>query len=166
MKAATSKEMQLIDKNVISGYGIPGIVLMENAAIQVVREMEARYGDLSRKRITVVAGKGNNGGDGLAIARHLINRGAKISVYLLAGEDSVEGDPLTNLRILKKMGGEVIDINFLDLKTLKTTISHSSLVVDTIFGTGLSEDVKGLFADVISLVNSAGKPVVSVDIPS
>lgn len=166
MKAATSKEMQLIDKNAISGYGIPGIVLMENAAMQVVKEMEARYGVISGKKIGVFAGKGNNGGDGIAIARHLINRGAKISVCLLTGEDSVKGDSLTNLGILKKMGGEVMDINSLDMKALKTTISHSNMVVDAIFGTGLSEDVKGLFADVISMVNSSGKPVVSVDIPS
>lgn len=166
MKVATSKEMQLIDKKAISEYGIPGIVLMENAAIQVVREMEARYGDLSKKRITIVAGKGNNGGDGLAIARHLMNKGSKVSVYLLAGESSIEGDALTNFKIFKKMGGEICASDSFDPAILKSAISHSHIIVDAIFGTGLSSDVKGLQADVISLINSTGKPAISVDIPS
>lgn len=166
MKAATSKEMQLIDKKSISDYGIPGIVLMENAAIQVVREMEVRYGDLSGERITIFAGKGNNGGDGLAIARHLMNKGSKVSVYLLAMESSIEGDALTNLKIFKRMGGEMNCSDSFDPDILKNAISCSNLVVDAIFGTGLSSDVKGFHADVISLINSARKPTVSVDIPS
>lgn len=166
MKAASSKEMQLIDKKAISEYGIPGIVLMENAAIQVIKEIEAKYGDLTKKRVTVVAGKGNNGGDGLAIARHLINRGTKIIVYLLAEDSSIEGDALINLKIFKKMGGKIYDSSSFDLKAMETVISHSHIIIDAIFGTGLSTDVKGFYADVISLINSAGKPIVSVDVPS
>lgn len=166
MKIATAKEMQLIDKKAIYEYGIPGIVLMENAAIQVVKDMEARYGDLSKKRIIVVCGKGNNGGDGFAIARHLMNRGAKVSAYLLAEESLIEGDPLINLVIFKKMGGEIHDSRSFDLKGMKNSLSHTEIIVDAIFGTGLSTDVKGLHADVISLINSIGKPIVSVDIPS
>lgn len=166
MKAATSKEMQLIDKKAISEYGIPGIVLMENAAIQAIKEIEAGYGDLTKKRVTVVAGKGNNGGDGLAIARHLINRGTKIIVYLLAEDSSIEGDALINLKIFKKMGGKIYDSGSFDLKAMETVISHSHIIIDAIFGIGLSTDVKGFYADVISLINSAGKPIVSVDVPS
>lgn len=166
MKVATAKEMQVIDNKTIYEYGIPGIVLMENAAIQVVKEVEARYGDLSKKRITIVAGKGNNGGDGLAIARHLMNKGSTVSVYLLAEGSSVKGDAQINLKIFKKMGGEIYDVSSFDLKALKGAALHSNIIVDAIFGTGLSTDVKGLHADVISLINSIGKPIVSVDIPS
>ena len=84
MKVVTAKEIHEIDKRAIAEYGIPGIVLMENAGAAVAREIIESLGNVNNKKICVFCGKGNNGGDGFVIARHLYNHGAKVKVFLLS----------------------------------------------------------------------------------
>jgi NAD(P)H-hydrate epimerase len=165
MKAVTSNIMQKIDRETINSCGIPGIVLMENAGRGAVDTIFRYFQNI--ESISVIAGKGNNGGDGFVIARHMVNRGVRASVYLLSEIEKIRGDAQINLDIIKKMGIPVISIlNIDELLKEKENINKSSIVIDAIFGTGLSYEVKGFYREVIDFINSLNKTVVSVDIPS
>lgn len=163
MKVVTARQMQQIDQEAINNYGIPGIILMENAGLQVVREIEEHFSPLTTKRVAIIAGRGNNGGDGFVIARHLYNRSSKVKIYLLGKRDQVRGDARVNLDIIAKMGlgiREVLALNQLD------DLGSFDLLVDAIFGTGLTSAAEGLYQEIISAMNNAGKTIISVDIPS
>ena len=175
MKIVTAQEMQLLDKRTIEEYSIPGLILMENAGLNVLREMTRWYGDLTGKTVTVVAGRGNNGGDGFVVARHLHQKGIRVKVYLLGQKESVKGDARTNLQIYTKIDGELQElegpkITGKDLETLRSILNQSHLIVDAIFGTGLTgtrSDPSGqIISQVIALMNESGKPIVALDIPS
>lgn len=167
MKIVKPEQMGEIDKFTINEIGIPGIVLMENAAVAVVNEILGMLPDLCGKRVVVLAGKGNNGGDALAVARHLYNKGIDIKTYLLAKKDEIKGDAATNLKILDNMGVGVIEfVSEEQFPEFENVLLRSDLVVDGIFGTGLKGIVKGIPARLIDIVNSSSKKVVSIDIPS
>ena len=167
MKVVTPALMNEIDKIAISSYGIPGVVLMENAAIKVVDEVRQYTGIIKGKKILVFAGKGNNGGDAFAVARHLFNMEALVKVYLLALKESVESDARTNLIIIEKMGVEIIELVDDDcFDSLKEDLHGADLIIDGIFGTGLKGRIEGLTAQVINHINFSVKSVVSIDIPS
>ena len=131
-----------------------------------MRELESF--NCTRGRVAIIAGKGNNGGDGFVVARHLVNSGARAVVYLLARPEELKGDAATNARIWSRMGGGTVTI--LSKKGLEKhapSIGRSCVVVDAIFGTGLAKPVKGLCAEVIEFINSLTKAsIISVDIPS
>src|SRR3990170_774605 len=144
MKIVTAQEMQLLDKRSIEEYGIPGLILMENAGLAVLREMVRRYGPLAGKTVTVIAGKGNNGGDGLVIARHLHQRGIRVIVFLLGQKEKVQGDARVNLLIYEKIGGELRalpspEAAAPDIEALRSALNQSAIIVDAIFGTGLTD---------------------------
>lgn len=167
MKIVDSLTMRRIDETAIKRYGIPGLVLMENAGRGVAEIIDREFVNLKGKNVSIFAGKGNNGGDGFVIARHLWNKGFKIIVYLLAKKTDVKGDAKVNLNIWGRMGGEVIEIlSIRGVEKYRSNIRHSALIVDAIFGTGLSSPVKGIHQKVIGFINNLNKPVVSVDIPS
>ncbi len=167
MKIVTPKQMNEIDRLTINSMGIPGMVLMENAALAVVREASKLIGGLWGKEILVLAGKGNNGGDAFAAARHMHNCGASVSVYLLADSRVITGDAAANMNILRNMGVEIIELVQPPVPDeLKQHLCGSSLVVDGIFSTGLKGEVAGLPREVIGMVNESRKPVISIDIPS
>jgi len=167
MKVATAEIMRKLDRKSVEEFGIPGMVLMENAARGTVSAMFRHFPDLLQKRVGILAGRGNNGGDAFAVARYLLNRAIACQVYLLAAREEIKGDAATNLEILCRMGGEVIEIRNLDeLEAQRGSMARSDLWVDGIFGTGLNAPVKGFFQEVIEWVNSSGRPVVSIDIPS
>ena len=176
MKIVDSDTMRLLDETAIKRYGIPGLVLMENAGRGVAKIIERHFGGLTGggkplpyegKRVSIFAGKGNNGGDGFVVARHLLNKGFNVCVYLLTRPQDVKGDAKVNMAIWEKMGGEVIEIlSMRGIEKYKSNIKHSNFIVDAIFGTGLSADVKGIQKDVIGFMNSLNKSVVSIDIPS
>ncbi|MDQ2085616.1 NAD(P)H-hydrate dehydratase [Herbivorax sp. ANBcel31] len=167
MIAVTPRQMGEIDRFTINEIGIPAMVLMENAALCVLREIEKDIDNIKGKRVCLFAGKGNNGGDAFAIARHLYNRGAKVLVYVLAKKSDIKGDAKTNLDILDKIGVKTIEI--LDKRGLddaKKYISHTNLIVDGVFGTGIKGDIPYLIAEVINFINEKVVPVISIDIPS
>src|SRR5215510_1548965 len=111
MRVLNSAQMREADRRTVSEIGIPALVLMENAGRQAVAAMEAMYSDLLERRIALLCGRGNNGGDGFVIARTLAQRGADVSVFLLASVDEVRGDARVNLEILGRLGITVIEIN-------------------------------------------------------
>ncbi len=160
MKVCTAAEMRNIDRSAEELGAIPSIVLMENAAISCVEEILKAD---NIKSAAIFCGKGNNGGDGLAIARHLYNRGVNTTVYLVCGSEFSK-DALINFEITSKLGVKIIELD--DTYMLDFNISMADIVVDAIFGTGISGEIKGLLADVIDVINKNAKFVLSVDIPS
>lgn len=161
MKICTAAQMHNIDRAASEIGGIPSIVLMENAALACVAEIERH----SPARVAVFCGKGNNGGDGLAIARHLINLGVHTEVFLVCGSD-FSGDALINFEILEKMGVKITEIkDITDISFLEYCILAQDMIIDAILGTGIRGAVSGLTADVIEMINHA-KKILSVDIPS
>ena len=166
MYVATALEMQNIDKRARDEFDIPTLLLMENAALGITRIVEDKLGSVKEKKITVISGKGNNGGDGLAAARLLYNRGARVCIYLLSEPDAIAGDAATNLNIALKMGIELHSTGNYDLRTMKSVINHSHVIIDAILGTGLSSPIKGEYSEIIEMINHSQRPVIAVDIPT
>ncbi len=167
MKILTSKEMKEIDNITINEIGIPGCVLMENAGIQIYRAIEKKFPDLKKEKISIIAGPGNNGGDGLVVARHLFNKGIIPNIYLIASKEKVKGDARINLDIAEKIGLKIQEVNSEKTWNLyKDEISSSTLIIDAIFGTGLTRPAEGLFKKIIEDINKISAFKVSVDIPS
>lgn len=163
MIRVTGEQMKAIDNYCIEVLGIPGIVLMENAALRVIKNIDLN----NSSSFTIICGVGNNGGDGLAVGRHLIVNDKNVDMFLIGNLSKGSTDFITNYNILKNMGIEIKHINTEeDLKALKNSLKESDIIIDSIFGTGLSRDVKGLYRDVISSINNSSKYTLSIDIPS
>ncbi len=173
MKVVTAAEMRQIDQDTIEGIGIPGIVLMETAGSAIVRAIEQHYPTC--QRIGIFAGKGNNGGDGIVIARQLAHIGRDVLLFLVSPEDSFTGEAHTNLQIAKRLGLRIEEILtdaalgsdfFAERSTSLTHIASCELLVDAIFGTGLWGAARNPIATVINAINRLPIPILSVDLPS
>ncbi|AEA33309.1 bifunctional ADP-dependent NAD(P)H-hydrate dehydratase/NAD(P)H-hydrate epimerase [Hippea maritima] len=164
MKLSTAAQMREMDKKAIE-TGIPDIVLMENASIKSFYKILEYYGSIEGALVAAFVGAGNNGGDALAISRHLYNNGANVFVYMLIDEDKLNPSPKTNFDIVKNMG---IDYKFVqnDDDFNEELIRECDIIIDGIFGTGLSRPVEGRFKRAIELINTSPAFIVSVDIPS
>lgn len=163
-KVATAEQMRELDRRAVDEFGVPSLDLMENAGRHVSEAVRDILGSLKGKHVTIVAGRGNNGGDGFVAARHLHEAGAEVSVFLLADPTDVKGDARTNLDVLLKTGLPVESIR--SASEIESALTRSHAVIDAIFGTGLSGEVKGLPADVIKAIDASRRPVVAVDVPS
>src|SRR5512135_1754881 len=149
MKVATSELMRKLDQRAIMEFGIPGMVLMENAARGTVNALFRYFPQISNFRIGILAGRGNNGGDALAIARYLANRGIPFQVFLFAGKEGIPGDAGANLQILNRMGIRVQEIlNLEEWESQKPILAGQDLLIDGIFGTGLKGPVEGFFREI------------------
>jgi len=172
MLLVTATQIQDMDKQAIESFGIPGLVLMENAGRGAVDFLLKKFKDIKTKKIAVIAGRGNNGGDGFVIARYLMERGMVVNTFLLSSKKKVTGDAKINMELAQKLCDRshtcsIIEIPDADMfKKLKNRIRHHDLFIDAILGTGLNSDVRGFFKDAIELINSSQRPVFSVDIPS
>lgn len=163
MVPISREEMRRVDRRAIEEFGIPGILLMENAAGAVVREI------LNAGSFTVVCAPGNNGGDGLAVARHLMVLGRRVEVFLLGDVSRGSSDFLTNLAILSRLApGLPLLLNGDEdgMERLARSLRECEVCVDAIFGIGLSRPVEGGFRRAIETINASDVPVVSVDVPS
>lgn len=161
-KACYAEEMRNLDRAATDIANIPSIVLMENAALACVCELKKAF-DLSKSRVAVFCGKGNNGGDGLAIARHLKNMGVKINIYLANGNE-FKGDAKINYDIVSAMDIPVETVS--DTDGFEYVIRSYDIVIDAIFGTGISGMVYGTAFDIIKLINENARYILSVDVPS
>jgi ADP-dependent NAD(P)H-hydrate dehydratase / NAD(P)H-hydrate epimerase len=167
MKVATAEQMQEIDRKAIGTFGIPGIVLMENAGRGAADLLCGAFPGIEGKQIAILAGKGNNGGDGFVIGRHLLNRGLSVRVLLLSDSATLKGDAKTNFEIFSRMRGEVLFFPGPEhFERLKNDLEGADLLVDAIFGTGLNSEVEGFHRQVIEHLNHLNRPVFAVDIPS
>ncbi|HEX8170266.1 MAG TPA: NAD(P)H-hydrate dehydratase [Thermoanaerobaculia bacterium] len=162
MKILTSEQMRNIDRRTIERFGVPGIVLMENAAIAVVDAIFEHYPNA--ERVAIVCGTGQNGGDGFAVARHLENRGV-VPVLLVAGSrSSIRGDAQINLLVCERLGIPIYDVD--DAETALAHAADADLLVDALFGTGLNRAPEGMHAELIRGIAELRVPVLAVDLPS
>jgi len=168
MELVTAAEMRELDRAAIKGRKIPSLRLMENAGNAVAREMERRFGSLRGKTVTIVSGKGQNGGDGLVVARLLRQKGCKARVALLTAPSALKGDAAANLKRFQRAGGRchAIDTDANLTAVLGPLLQTSDLLVDAIFGTGLNAPVKGVAASAIDRMNASSRPIVAIDLPS
>jgi NAD(P)H-hydrate epimerase len=167
MYLVTAKEMRELDRLTIEEYGTPGLVLMERAGAGAAEALLEQFPHVCQSSVLVLAGKGNNGGDGFVVARLLKQQGVKCEVVLIAKKSDLKGDALHNLNAFLKMRGRVTEASDpAQLDVVQKKLSRCGLVVDALLGTGLNSPVRGWLAGVIDLVNASGVPVVAIDIPS
>lgn len=155
----SAEEMKKYDGNTISYFGVPSLVLMERAALAVAEELEKRYGikENKKRRALIAAGCGNNGGDGIAVGRILRERGYQVTFCLLGEREKCTKETETQLRIIEKYGCPVQS---------KIEIGEYDIIIDALFGVGLSRRAEGIFAHAIDVINQTNAYVCAVDIPS
>jgi NAD(P)H-hydrate epimerase len=163
MKIAGVDEMRFMDRFAIEKLGIAEEILMENAGIASLNVLKSRMGVVNKKFI-IFCGSGNNGGDGLVVARLIHSQGGRVKVFLLSDSEKFKGAEKTNFEIIKRLPVEVVLLK--NAVMAKKDLADCDAVVDAIFGTGLDRPVSGLVEAVINLINKSKKKVLSLDIPS
>ena len=167
MKVLTAAQMQDLDRAAIQEIGIPGVVLMENAGRGMAMQILDRFAELKPGPVLVLAGKGNNGGDGYVIARHLREQGWQADTLVLAGRPAISGDAEVNLKILEACGGQVAFApDDASLEECLAAVQQPRLLVDALFGTGLTKPATGHYERAIDWINGQPARVAAVDIPS
>ena len=163
MKVSTVEQMRDLDKTSIEKYGLTEEILMENAGEAAYFVILKNFG-IKNKKFIIFCGTGNNGGDGLVVARKIHSNGGIVKIYLLGDEKKFKGAAKLNFEIVSKIP---LDIRYVkSIEDVEIDVLHSDAIVDAIFGTGLARDVEGIYKDVIQLINRSGKKVFSIDIPS
>jgi ADP-dependent NAD(P)H-hydrate dehydratase / NAD(P)H-hydrate epimerase len=155
-------EMRALDRAAIEMLGVPGAVLMERAGLGAAHEIIQRYGDLGPA--VIVAGAGNNGGDGFVVARHLLAAGMEVRVLLLGAASRLGDDARLYLRVAERLGVAVIKRP--DAAALRRALRGAEVIVDALFGTGFAGQPRAGAAAAIEAINAAGRPVVALDVPS
>ena len=167
MKLVTVEEMRSLDARAVQEFGIPSLLLMENAGRAVAQKTIAYLGGCVRgNRILVFSGKGNNGGDGFVAARHLANAGADVKIFLLFPREEITGDAAVNLNILEKTGIPIAAAGPRDIQKIKIALIYADLVLDAVYGTGFKGKARGIAAEVITAINESRLPVIALDLPS
>ncbi len=193
MKLVTAEEMRSLDEEAIKKIGIPSIVLMENAGLKTAQIIEKEYSPLKGKSVYIFCGPGNNGGDGMVVARHLFNQGIKVKIFLLGKKEKLKKDAARNLAITEKMGISIKEITSSeDIESLKKELTPSpfplpygerikvrgkrkflyyelkevEVVVDALLGTGSKGAPRGLMKEAITLINKYSKNILALDIPT
>lgn len=154
--AITAQKMRQYDRYTTDEIGVPSLVLMERAAISTIEVLGAGTFDLNN--VLVIAGLGNNGGDGIAIARMLVQKGVKVDLLILGDENRATQNTTTQLQMIRGYG--------IQTKTRVTDFRQYTVIIDALFGIGLSKPVPVKLGDIIKRVNAANIPVLAVDIPS
>lgn len=164
MRRVGAAEIRRIDEAAIREYAVPSMLLMENAGRSVSDVISREYPPC---KTLIFVGKGNNGGDGLVVARHLRNRGYSVQVALLEDPAKLKSDPLLNYAIIKKMNIPLERVPpGISQEVLRGYCDNADILVDAIFGVGLHSGVQEVFEKAIRAINESQKPVVSIDIPS
>jgi len=179
MKYLSRQQLKEIDRRAIEEFGIPALILMENAGRAVADEAIKLYRKNRSPMAAIVCGKGNNGGDGLVVARHLHNHGFRVAVLYLDAVDNKAGksiEVLTNLEIIKKLNIQIIELAWMLNNSLKenkklldktySLLGKSGVIIDAIFGIGLERPIEGHLKNFIERINSLSVPKIAVDIPS
>ena len=166
MKAVTARQMREIDRRAIEELGIPSYDLMERAG-RIVAQRAAELVGPQPKKVLILAGKGNNGGDGLVAARYLYEKGYSIQVLLFSEGKKLKADPARNFAANAKLGiaTRVVGEHFA-WETVPGLFEKSDLIIDALFGVGLDRDLEEPCVGLIEKVNRSGRKVLSVDIPS
>ncbi|MDY6878620.1 MAG: NAD(P)H-hydrate dehydratase [Thermodesulfobacteriota bacterium] len=163
MKVASVSEMRALDNTAIEEFGITEELLMENAGLAVCEVIRSETG-MKDRRFVVFCGVGNNGGDGFVIARKIHSNGGDVTVFILGDRKKFKGAAKANLDILSGLPVRIEQVT--SSQSIRSSLVHSDVIVDAIFGTGLTREVGGLYRDIIALINESNKRIFSVDIPS
>src|ERR1051325_5465954 len=161
MHVLTRDQVRAVDRIAIEKYRIPGIVLMENAARGATEVARRMLGPHPGQAVLILCGGGNNGGDGLAIARHLHNHGHSITIGLCADPANYKGDARINWEIAKAM-----NLKCLPFQLAFDELKNPPLIIDAIFGTGLSKAPRPPFEEIVRRVADNRSGVLAIDIPS
>lgn len=164
MRIVTADQMRELDRRASEEFGVPSIVLMENAGLRTFDVAYRMLAGIEGRRVAIVCGRGNNGGDGFVVARHLHQVGADVRVLLVGRAEDVRGDARVNLDIAEHSGILIEEVS--DISHVKTALAHSDLIVDALFGTGIRDEVTGLPGEIIDAVNESNRPILAVDLPS
>jgi NAD(P)H-hydrate epimerase len=159
----TRRQVRSCDQIAIERYGINGLVLMENAGAAAAREILAMFDDPANARVCIVAGPGNNGGDGFVVARHLFNSGLAVELVICGSSERIAGDAKANFDIVQKMG---LPIHPADDEKIASCIASANLIVDALLGTGTAGPPRAPIRSVIAALNASKKTIVALDIPS
>ena len=165
----TRDEVRAFDNWAINTLGIPGVVLMENAGRSCAELIKDKLSDIAGPKICIFCGTGNNGGDGYVIARHLLNSGYKVTVIVCGDRNKIKGDAKTNLDILEQMGQSIEQLDIADgdiSERIEAFADGADIIVDALFGTGLSGQLSDEYKRLIESINAHGRPILAVDIPS
>jgi hydroxyethylthiazole kinase-like uncharacterized protein yjeF len=164
-KTVSAKEIQDIDRLAIVQHGIPSFILMENAGRECAKLILKRLASKKSKRVCIICGTGNNGGDGLVIARYLKAAGVKVHVCVIGQKKNLKQDPAINFSILESMNPSLY-IGQRLLAQHQQNIRQADVVVDALFGVGLNRPLEKSFQKVIEIVNHESQYTVSIDVPS
>lgn len=163
-RSLSRDEVRDVDRRAIEEYGMPGIVLMENAG-RGAAELLVKLGVSGT--VVICAGKGNNGGDGFVIARHLENRGFFVTVMLFADPDQLKGDAFVNYGIAAKAGTPMIMLgDTFDVERLEEQLAEADWIVDALLGTGTRGEIREPYITIINRINAAPGRVFAIDLPS
>jgi len=170
MEYITPEKMREIDRQTQEEFDIPVTILMENAGRAVFQNAMEMLCQEEEGKVTVVCGRGNNGGDGFVAARHLMNNGIDVSIFLVVGVKELRGEAEANYHRAEKVAqtmGKVIEVlNEENLASFEDELEGTSLIIDGMFGTGLAREVGEPEKSIIQLINDSEKPVLAVDVPS
>ncbi len=165
----TRDQVRAFDAWAINTLGIQGVVLMENAGRSCAELIEDKLKDVAEPKVCIFCGTGNNGGDGYVIARHLINRGVKVTVVVCGDRNKIKGDAKINLDILERMARpvEVLNPSGRDIAgEVERLGTGAGIIVDSLFGTGLRGQLSDEYRRLIENINACNGPILAVDIPS
>ncbi len=167
MYLVTARQMKEMDRLTIESFGIPGIVLMESAGRGAVDALFRHFPNIRHMKVGIAAGRGNNGGDGFVIARYLAGTHVPLAVYLLSKRGRVRGDAAANLKLLDEMEIPVHEVpDNAAFESYRGRMKQCDLWIDAMLGTGLTSEVRGLFKEMITFLNTLQKPIIAIDIPS
>ncbi|OQW33755.1 MAG: bifunctional ADP-dependent (S)-NAD(P)H-hydrate dehydratase/NAD(P)H-hydrate epimerase [Nitrospira sp. SG-bin1] len=166
MKIITAAQMQELDRRTIRESRIPATTLMERAGTGIVSRLEQRFGPVRGKKVTVVCGKGNNGGDGFVAARLLRRRHAIVRVLAMTPPAELSREAAAMYKQFVRGAGKSSVLLYTSKLQAQALLRDSDILIDALLGTGLSAAVAGRYAEAIDSINEAGHPVVAVDLPS
>lgn len=161
----TCRQAKALDKKAKEKFGVSTLILMENAGRAVAEEAIKTLKNRKNK-VAIFCGKGNNGGDGFVAARHLLTRGVKPDIFLAGKINDVQNEAKINLEILCRLSQKIIEVSAENLVSIKNKISKYDLIIDGLLGVGLKGEVRGIYRDLINMLNSSKAYVLSIDIPS
>ncbi|MHC4570770.1 MAG: NAD(P)H-hydrate epimerase [Planctomycetota bacterium] len=167
--AMSRDEVRAFDAWAINELGVPGMVLMENAGRSCAELIEKELAGAANPKVCIFCGTGNNGGDGYVIARHLLNSGFEVVVVLCGDREKIKGDAKTNLDVLERLGQSIEQLNLKEgdiSSRVATFAAGADMLVDSLFGTGLSGQLSDEYKRLIDSINSQRCPILAVDIPS
>lgn len=156
-------QMIAIDKYAINELNIPAICLVERAALAVIKNINLEV----RKTFAIVVGIGNNGADGLAVARNLLARDFYVDIYIIGNLEKASDEFILNYEAVKSLTDNVYRVETIaDLEFMEANLSNVTTIIEGIFGTGLDRTISGTYAYVIALINRSLKYIISIDVPS